>query len=91
MTTEKGIRTAEELYSGNVPYSDMTEDEIERIVEYKAALKFRDDAYTAALEEQAKQAEELRNIHLTAATRNQERFVALCKKAGDGYEQTLEA
>lgn len=92
MTThEKGERTAEELYSSCLPYSEMTEEEIDKLVEYKAGLMVRDETYLATLKAQAEQMEEIRQIHLAAAAKSQERFIELCRKAGEGYEPQQQA
>lgn len=49
MATE--ARKVNELVDKQVPYSEMTEDEIASVVDYWAAVKARDEVYQKTLEE----------------------------------------
>lgn len=44
-------RTAEELLNKGVPYSEMSEEEIQSVVEYKAAILSRDTLYDMKMQE----------------------------------------
>lgn len=47
MTTESETRKVEDLIGLRIPYSEMTEEEIELVIEYKTNIALRDANYEA--------------------------------------------
>lgn len=63
----KGERTAEYIVDHEVPLSDLTEDELDRLVEYRAELKVRDQEYQETIDAMNAAQEEIIAIHENAA------------------------
>lgn len=64
----KGKRSAEYIVDHEVPLSDLTEDELDRLVEYRASLKVRDVEYQETMEAMNAAQAEIIAIHENAAT-----------------------
>lgn len=63
--SETNTRTIDELI--DLPYSEMSEDEISLVVEWKAAIKARDAEYEQRMKMLSEKLDEIRDIHLQTA------------------------
>lgn len=80
MTEEqKKERSINELV--DLPYSEMTEDEIERLVEWKAENKARDATFTKMVEENKAHNEEIAAIHRAMADEAKTQLEAMTAQA----------
>lgn len=90
MTTnvpEKGQRTAEYIVDHEVPLTDLTEDELNLLVDYKAEIKKRDAAYQEQMEALKSAQEKIIAGHAQASANAAEVLDLLIAKAhneGDG-------
>ena len=79
--TQPKPRNIHELLYKDVPYSDMTEEELETIIEWKANIKYRDKIYETNLDnikqEMLKRAETFEKEYLNRT----EIFTNLCNQA----------
>lgn len=70
--TEKRERSIDELY--DLPYSEMTEEEIERIVQYKADKQTRTALYNEQIQQISDTLEEVRRVNMEAAQQAMEQL-----------------
>lgn len=74
-------RTIEELVNNHIPFSEMTDDEIEAVVNYRASLKARDAAYEETMRTMRESREKVIAVHRAASDRAKASFNALVAKA----------
>lgn len=83
-------RTIDELI--DLQYSEMTDDEIERLIDWKAEIKARDEQYKKQQEELAAMMAEKAAANKAAADSSMELLNKLCaaaiKRCDDGEAQT---
>lgn len=70
--TEKRERSIDELY--DLPYSEMTEEEIERLVQYKADVQTRTALYNEQIQQISDTLEEVRRVNMEAAQQAMEQL-----------------
>ena len=70
-------RSTEELINNQVAYSDMTDEEIGRVVEWKAELKARDEVHAQVIAAQQAQASAAVTFYQQEAQRTRDDFDAL--------------
>lgn len=80
-STEVGERTAEHLIDNLIPYSDMTEDEINRVILYKANVIANEEKYIKQQEEFNAQMQQIIDNQKEIAQQSQTTFDNLVKKA----------
>lgn len=81
MTTESNnteTRTISELIDGDVPYSEMTPEEIEKVIEFRAKVKADSEAYQEAMRVHKETAERVIEAHTNAANTAKSDFERLC-------------
>jgi hypothetical protein len=59
----------------DLPYSEMTDEEIARVVDFKAAIKARDTEFKRRMEEMQNHLEEIKAVHMETA-RNADALLA---------------
>lgn len=87
-TTE--TRSAKYLIDHNISFSDMTESEIESVIELKAEWKTRDFLYEKEQKEKAEALSQIVEIHKTQAEKYEQALNELTKNALEAYKNTLE-
>ena len=70
-------RSTAELINNQVAYSDMTDEEISRVVEWKAELKARDAVHAQVIAAQQAQADAAVTLYQQEAQRTRDDFDAL--------------
>lgn len=80
---ESEIRSINELI--DLPYSEMTEEEIAYVIDYKAEIKARDEAYQARMDALKAHCEEVKAIHKQIADNAQATLEALTQHAIEQY------
>lgn len=80
-STEIGERSAEHLIDKCVPYSEMTEEEIMRVVAFKANAIANEEKYIKQQEEFNAQMQQIIDNQKEIAQQSHERFQALVDKA----------
>lgn len=83
-TEQRKPRTINELI--DLPYSDMTEEEIERVIEFKAQNKARDAEHEARMTALHEALQESINIHRTMAEASQAKLEELTAHAIGRFE-----
>lgn len=74
-------RTIEELVNNHVPFSEMTEDEIEMVIAYRVSLKIRDASYEETMRAMQESREKVIAIHRAASERAKASLDAMVAKA----------
>lgn len=77
----KGERSAEYIVDNYVPLSDLTEDEIDRLVDYRAAIKTRDAEYAETMDALDRAQQDIIGVHAEAAANAKSALDALIAKA----------
>ena len=72
-TEEPKERSINELI--DLPYSEMTDEEIARVVDFKAAIKARDEEFKRRMEEMQNHLDEIKEVHMQTA-RNADALLA---------------
>lgn len=85
MDENKDIRTIDELI--DLPYSEMTDEEIELVVNFKASVIAREEEYKQRMQMLHDQMQEKIEIHREAANRSSEQLNRLTKLALDRFEK----
>lgn len=70
-SAEQEERSVETLIDDRIPYGEMSETELESVIEYKAGLKARDAAYTAALDAIEQNLSALADVHASIADKGE--------------------
>lgn len=83
-TAEPKERSINELI--DLPYSEMTEDEIARVVDFKAAIKARDEGFQRRMEEMQNHLDEIREVHMQTARNADALLAELTAHAIAGYK-----
>lgn len=85
MSDEKKTRSIDEL--ADLPYSEMTEDEIAMMVEFRASVIARDENHMQRMEENRQHMEEIAEIHRKAAQKAIDRLEDLKERARKRYDE----
>lgn len=83
-TQEPKERSINELI--DLPYSEMTDEEIARVVDFKATIKARDDAYIQRQTELREHMEEIAAIHGEMAAKAEAQLKELTAHAINDYK-----
>ena len=92
MTTEANAsaeRSAEYIIDHGIPLSECSESELAAVVNYKAAIKAREEAYSAATEAAQKAAFANAAAAKTAADAAMKTLSALAENAEKNYRESL--
>lgn len=90
MTTDSNdvsTRTVEELINNNIPYSEMTDEEIALCVDWRAQVKARDAAFERVMADQRAAAQEIINQNAQANAYARAKFDELVARALGGAQQ----
>ena len=82
-TSERGINELLDL-----PYSEMTDEEIERVVQFKADVQTRDNLHNAAMDAISNQLAEAAAINMEIAESAQKQLDDLTAHAIDRYKES---
>ena len=74
----------------DLPYSELTEEEIDNLVEYKAGVKAQQAYFEEQRAAQAKHNEEIRQIHIDMATKHRANLERLTEMALNRLESESE-
>ena len=88
MADETKARSIDETI--DLPYNELTEEEIDNLVEYKAARKAQETFFEEQRKAQAAHNEEVRQIHLNMATKHRTNLERLTEMALNRLESESE-